>query len=644
LQQTVPWERDVQAAVQKGTETKRLILACAFTTDQKDAESLVLSVIFADPDIVRLVKARFIPVLVRYDARLYALAEGWARTRPNPLEPLGLRCGNAKAPALVVSTPTGKSLSVLESIGTFDTGYTYRFLLDALAQRGAFSKVEGEKADALLAAGDLEGAEREFKKIRTAKKEYGLCRIAAMRGDHETALELARTVVRKKGNRSAEAKVQEGVSLMRLGRFKEAVQALRKASGRKSPRQAEALFYLGCLARLRKEAKRTEDLWKQVEKTDPHSLWALKASVYLKRADHFAFENLRSFPEPQERKGTERAVNPGEEMTLVEGAIGYLLDYQEPDGSWPIDPEKYRSAITAMAAHALTVWREDLKKDLKARAEAAVHLAVRWIEAYLSRKDPGAADSFGAATILDFFLHRYRKTKSAAAKNLAWKAVQFVLGGQETHGAWSYSRDWGRGWVGDGVVWPRTDKGRYHSMNTGPSLLFLLKAKEAGFNVDKDAIARAVKVLKEMRKSPGTYTYTYPIPRNFDEPHLSIGRGPVCEQALYLAEAVEKRDLLQTVDTFMKYRKDLRITAKLTKGWVPPTCTSSYFYFFAYYHGALAVKELGGDTARTMLQQLRTDLLAVPELDSTWVSFHQVGKAFGTASALLVLRMAREAK
>jgi hypothetical protein len=146
-----------------------------------------------------------------------------------------------------------------------------------------------------------------------------------------------------------------------------------------------------------------------------------------------------------------------------------------------------------------------------------------------------------------------------------------------------------------------------------------------------------------MRDKAGAWTYTYPEPRNFTEPDQSIARAPVCEQALLRLGGGSKEDLEATLALFMRYRRDLRPVAKLTESWLGPRCYSGYFYFFAYDHAARAIAE-HKDGAKERLRQLRDDLLRVVELDGTWVDFEPIGKPYGTAMALHVLYLARQAR
>ena len=72
-----------------------------------------------------------------------------------------------------------------------------------------------------------------------------------------------------------------------------------------------------------------------------------------------------------------------------------------------------------------------------------------------------------------------------------------------------------------------------------------------------------------------------------------------------------------------------------------PSGTSSYFFFQSYHHGAEAVAAAGGPERDARLATLRDDILAVGEIDGTWVDYEESGKTYGTAVALLVLGRAR---
>lgn len=217
---------------------------------------------------------------------------------------------------------------------------------------------------------------------------------------------------------------------------------------------------------------------------------------------------------------------------------------------------------------------------------------------------------------------------------------RFSVDGQLASGAWSYNKRFGETWIGGFGGWPETEKGRAHSMNTGLALAPLARARRAGFDVPEEVLASGLAALDDMRVGTGRYTYTWPEPRNFEGADASIARAPVCELARMRLGASDANELGATLDLFMEQRVRLRMPVKLTESWLPPHGYSSYFYFFAYYHAATALSELGGLRAKRDLEQLAVDLYAVVEADGTWVDYEAIGKPYSTAMALLVLDLA----
>jgi hypothetical protein len=272
---------------------------------------------------------------------------------------------------------------------------------------------------------------------------------------------------------------------------------------------------------------------------------------------------------------------------------------------------------------------------------AAAARATRWLDGQIGKVDPKHMDTFGATYLLDYFLDL--EEAGARGRGNVPAAVQLLTAAQCPHGGWSYSYRFGVDWKGGIGGWPVTDKGREHSMNTGPALLALARAKERGHAVPDDVLAKGKKALLAMRDTAGAYTYTYPEPRTFNQPEQSIGRGCGCEHALRKLGAVTPGDLGTAIELFLKHRGGLRAPVKLTEAWVTPGRYADYFYFFAYDHAARAIAE-HGEAAPERLGQLRSDLLAVAEADGTWVDCPMIGKPYGTAMALHVLYLARRAE
>jgi len=323
---------------------------------------------------------------------------------------------------------------------------------------------------------------------------------------------------------------------------------------------------------------------------------------------------------------------------LVHFALDDLVRRQKKDGSWPT-AQPYAAnwpGVTALCATALHHWAPHCKGERKPKMERAVARAVTWLDAWMQDTQPEAANSFGTTYMLDLYLDRMEVDPAFKAR--AQKAASFHARGQAPNGGWGYDRNFALRWTGGFGGWPKTDEGRVHSMNTGPALLSLARAKVLGLRVDEKVLERGAACLKAMKDGPAVFTYTYPKPRNFNQLDTSIGRACACEEALLALGAGKRADLELAVATFLEHRGDLRKIAKVSAGWTPPRAVSSYFPFFAYHHAARAIRRLPKAQRKKRLDLLRDDMLACVEPYGTWVDYLGVGKPYGTAMALMILR------
>jgi RNA polymerase sigma factor (sigma-70 family) len=636
-----PWEKSVAGALKRAGEEKKLVLACARASDRPEdatfAEKMLRLTALADPDVAALVRERFIPVRVHYSPVAYLRAEANEPGDPDPLAALGGSVKAAKGLALVVSEPDGSVVAMLGNIGTFDRDLVLRLLLDSLGK----ARLPAEEKDLwkLLRRGDLDEAEKRFTAMGGREGKYGLSRVASYRGDHAAALRLAEPLAGSEGAFRHEAQVQAGQALLRLGRFADAAKMLQQvAEGPTGSRSAEADFDLGRLLFRLGEPARARAAWQDVVSRHPDSLSAVTARARLVWTDALAgYDNLQAL-DVNGLPGQTEVDRSRDAAKCVERGIDYLLSQQSPEGSWSeAQSDVHRVAITALAARSLHLWGLTLEGERKERMLAAAARATRWLDGQIKSVEPRTFDSFGAAYVLDYFVD-LEETK-AAVKGDVKAAIELLLAGQCPGGGWSYNYRFAVSWKGGGP-WPKTDKGREHSMNTGPALLALARAKALGYEVPAKAQGDGRKALEGMRDKAGVYTYTYPEPRCFNEPEQSIARAPVCEHALQRLGGSSKEEMEATLALFMTYRRNLRSVAKLTESWFGPRCYSSYFYFFAYDHAARAIAE-HKEGAKDRLRELRDDLLGIVELDGTWVDYEPIGKPYGTAMALHVLYLAR---
>jgi len=629
LSSALPWAPNPAAAFGRAKKEGRFVMAFVQATAQPTgttyAGDILLSTVLADPDVRALIDARFVPVKTGYHPQSF--------TTGSRMQVPGLRVlvADAKAPALVLLDAEGGHLATLASIGTFDKQIVLDFLREVLPP------MKGEDDPwALLAGGDLEAARKKFVAMGGDEGRYGLVRAAALRGDHPKAAGEADKID------TPEARVQFVTSVLRQGLYLSPVdQNLAAAAKEKGDRQAEAIHLLACWKYRTGYAERAMELWRRVVAEFPDSPWALPARCRLAWPERTAMYDSIVVPD-LDGKGLRSTERTPEEGTARFRALNWLLNHQRPDGTWSVarPGPGLTEAVTALVAQAIFERLPDFEGRERKRLERALARAEETLVKTVRNAGAESFNSFAAAYLLDYRLDRL--ARDPKLKEEAQKAVDLLLGGQCPNGAWSYDRRFATTWRGGFGGWPETDKGRVHSMNTGPALVFLARAKKAGLNVPQDALDRGREALLKMKVGPAAFTYTWPDPISWEKEELNIGRAPACEQALW-ALGAEPKDLDRALANFMKYRKDLRGPVKLTPGWTMPRGVSSYFYFFAYYHAARAIADRGGADAKERLAALRAHLLEVTEIDGTWVDYPAIGKAYGTAMALRVMRLAEEA-
>ncbi len=647
LRAQVGFVNESALALTKAKKRGRLVMTMVVSSQHRGAagtiEQLLLTQAFCSPDLLALVRRRFVPLRLTYAPNNYT-HQRVARGK-DPLTPVGASCTAIKAPALLVSTASGKLLDSLQSIGTPRSDVIHRFLLRALAAASPVSPLPEANSAQLLADGFVEAALEATRREASPGAEVQRARIELLRGHPEKSLACLKTLDKKWQELEA-VRILKARAHMRLGHFLES-QTLYYRLATEGQYQTEATYRLAAFAWLGDAREETMEAFAALAKVPGPDPWVLKAAARIAWPERMAWSEPMREPGPlADHKSTETPASADQVDALVRRALLYLLDQQAPDGTWPVEAVQYRMAVSAFAAKALLTWQKDADPDLQTRMqEALTRFEARALK-HLAEEDPKQASTFGATYLTDYFLGAHARTKTKKSLDRLTQAASFLIGGQCPSGAWSYSYGFGTNWRGGFGGWPKTTRGRTHSMNTGPALDFLLAARNVGADLDDKALTRGLDVLAKMRTAPGVYTYTYPDPISFQKSDQSIARGPTCELALYLGKKASEEDLLTTLRRFMKLRAALCAPVKLDPSWASPHNFSSYFFFYAYYHAALAWKTLQ-DTeayhkeASVALALLRKDLCQVVELDGTWIDFPDIGKPYATAAALLVLSLAR---
>jgi hypothetical protein len=173
---------------------------------------------------------------------------------------------------------------------------------------------------------------------------------------------------------------------------------------------------------------------------------------------------------------------------------------------------------------------------------------------------------------------------------------------------------------------------------TATALQALSAARAAGAEVAQEKVDRGLRALAMNRTGQGAFSYNH---TSKGQPRASLegaaGRMPLCELALFLFGASDQQRLLASVSTGHRHHGLLAAVRKYDDH----ADQHGYGGFFFWYDMLGRVEA----TLRIEDQQVRERLVAaqrelvldLPELDGCFVDSHELGRAYGTAMALLNL-------
>jgi hypothetical protein len=407
----------------------------------------------------------------------------------------------------------------------------------------------------------------------------------------------------------------KGVELLAQKKFDDARKALEPLS------DPEALYHLAAI-----------DLWtgkdpaprlRAVIAKDPGSPWAWRAAANLVKGEDtlpqgplvhhfedFFFKPFEGLPASTR--------SPAKDVDgAVRGALDFLLAAQWEDGMWRDSRYAYWPdaqilpnvwmAVTGVSALALLEWR-DLDP---ARVDAALKKA----DACLRDEKRLNADKNEEIYAHVFRLHYFAARKDVAALN---RIVSRVAKMQDRKGFWAH--EYPNPFITGVVV---------HALET---------ARKAGAEVPAPIYRLAADALMSTRGSGGRQTYNCDGSAP-DNEKSSMSRAPICELALHQAGKLTLADVEKGVEMYWKFVD--RLEAVRLCDYHSDGRLAGFFYFHAGFHTLEAARALSGPARESTQKRFRERLLAIPEWDGSFVDSHEIGKSYGTASALLMLGRCR---
>jgi len=573
----------------------------------------------SDPDVIELVRRRFVPLLLTYDLSKH----GMGPSNDDPLAAVGLKSNEVVTPALAVLDERGKLVHRLHRIGTLCAPLVDRMLRAALKKAGAkLPKGAGRDGKAseppstpeeLAAAGELDAASKLLQgKIDPAARAL-LARILRRRGDLAGAEKLLAGASGEGASRG-EIELERGRLALARGEWEKALAALQGAKlDEQSPRRDEARYWAAfCLDRLGRCDEATT-MFREI--AGPTAFGRKAAACLLTDGPRLLLaetpRDVAGLPElPETTEGLAGAFDP-------ELSVRALLELQRSDGSFAGHMGRGDPSITAFALDAIDAWTPKLPAATKTRARAVADRARAWLVEWSGNEPNPATDPFHHPYAL---LTLARLGEKEAVRKLVGRIVKL----QQADGNWT-------------VYGPQ----RPASFNTALNVMALVAAKGAGVEIPEEKLAAGVKALEGMRMPGDLFCYsTMPGHEWMTTMHGSIGRDCLCEVALLRAGKKELPEIGHALDRFVQFHHELREPTKRLYDYFNSRGHGGYFFFFAHWHALEAARELPAPRRNKYVNAIRQEVLACRELDSTWLDHAMSGRAYGTAQALKILAAA----
>jgi len=638
----LPWVASWAEAAARARAEGRLVLVVFEHFTVLDVPHTLASGALMDEDVVALARERCVALRVDIDD-------------PGPFrdEAVWGMGSHSWGGATLIVSPEGQVLGQVGLNSAFLLTDTLRRLLSEVdgeprppaAPRGREARLDlaeqclrrGElvRAEPLLAAPDSPRAHRLLATLRRQQRrgDDALAEFAAAREGADDAL-------------LADMAVEEAVVQLRLARWAEAERSLRAALERwpDGPRAAEAEFWLGGVEMLTQGFPAGRGRWRALTLARPDSRWAWKAAANVLDGGAFVNGGERlDWPAPEvfaAVAGKDKASLATSDAARAErDARAFLLAGQQADGSWvsPMDAFSvastgYTLAVTALCGSSLLPDRvKDPAVDAAVCRARDFLLAARAAGHLDAGKDLLGVYSIWARVCALRFLAQCRGA-GLSGEDLLDADIEAllasVLDSQHERGGWPYV-----------VITGHTSEGFDPSASflTAGVILALLDVRAAGVDVPQGPIDRGLAFLQRLRQPDGAFRYFADVPEAVGNPEGG-GRGPVCALALLRGGAGTRDDLRVALAAFDAQRAALRHEWGKDICHTGPQGQGAHYLFYDWAFAAQAVAELPPSDRARWRKSLLADLLAVRDADGAYADMPSLGRAYGTAMALVAFR------
>ncbi len=624
----IPWKESMTAALAAAKESKRPIFWYIPTVpgspmDRKpEVDFYMRAGALSMPDVVSLISRRCVAVKgkpSRDEATKY-----------------GLKALKFIEPGFLILAPDGNEIARLDKISTYHELWLTTVLDRMLSGGGNF----GRPSDATLAAKEpLDQAEQHLLDGAWGRAQEALGRVPADADPKRLAWIKGRVLARLQDASGAEAalttvgtsdaQVELGLLALRREDWAKAETILSAVTT--GNRADEAAYLRGVAQHRQGRQPDARTTWLKLAEASPTSRWAARAAA---EAEHHApfsrgFEEYGYLPADalvENPAGTQRERKPADSKLLVSRSVKYLLELQNPDGSYDDSnydfggrdslPDVY-VACTALCADALLAWRD---VD-PVRIDAAVKRAFDYVSDESHIATENRQERVWAHGYRLLFYSHLLATKPAYADRVKAKldeVAHLCESLQLKKGIFAHE-------------YP-------NPFASATALHALVTARKSGAKVTQQVIDSGAEALASTRGNDGAFSYGFPGKGDRDAAFAG-GRGPICELALLMAGKSDQAALGHAIDVSFKEHAALEAPRKYDDH-SPPHRIGGFFFWYDMHARCLAIDALT-DAAkkRQMFAKQLAIVTSISEIDGRFIDSHELGKPYGTAMGLMCLKM-----
>ena len=327
--------------------------------------------------------------------------------------------------------------------------------------------------------------------------------------------------------------------------------------------------------------------------------------------------------------------------SVFQSALKELVAIQEENGSWPYEgvyrvnreiPMAYRVGGTAIVGEALLYVAPDGEKARRAvdRGLAFILDSLGDPQLEVSTEDVYDVRVWGHSTALEFLCQiRAAKRGGERAKDVdLWipKLVRILTTEELPHGGWNYA-----------------GRRQPASFVTAPVVQALLYARGQGFEVSRELLDRAKRVLEDGRAESGAFLYAGQFKEGearytSDQLEGSCARSAACEVTLRLLGAGSAEGVQGALNAFHAHWGELEKRRKKTGTHEGPYKIAPYYFYYGHRYASQAVLLLPEKDGAKERERLVALILKTRDADGTWNDrVFDRSRAYGTAMSVLAL-------